>query len=911
MKYKLSSIAFISMISVAVLFSAALIYNMVTVSKIHASKAEKELRLIFIKRQKEAIAHEINRLINRIHTERHEVISNANKSLRHRVDSIFDFISDYNVKRQSVNSLRSRLQYFMDNEHWEYSTGYFFALDKDGNIIFNGRNHELEGQNVTNSIFGSDIKAFTNKVYKSGSAFGQYGYNKQGDDSKLIKKFAYARYDKKTGLLIGACIYENEIDKIAQGVVLNDIKNDKYGFQNSGYFMVFSPQYKTIYHPSVDFSRADLKLLKDSNGNYFIRNAVKIAQNGGGFISYKWREPGTNIISDKMSYVKYIKDWNWIIGTGFYFTSFNELALSEQRVMTSSIKQDLYSNVLLIIVLLGLTVIVAFYIVYRLKKIEDGQVKIINDLEQYKHVMDQTSVISMTDPTGHITYVNDKFCEITGHTREFLIGKKHSVMRHPDTPNELFKDLWTTISKGNIWRGIIKNLRADGSHFYHKVTIIPYKNEFGNITHYTSCSQDITELIENREKLQNVFTTDRLTGLGNRYKLLSDLSSAKMPALAFVDIDRFHEINELYGMQRGDDLLKIISEKLLSQPDMPIFNLYRLHSDVFAIMAPYIDFDSFREKISNCIKNITKEVYILDNKEIYLTFRTGFSGDKTDTAVKADIALQLAKSQNIDNVVYDINSINNAESYEQNIKIIKLINNAFDNDNIMPFYQPIYNLDTGVIDKYECLIRIIGEDGSIIPPAQFLDVSKRTRVYPKLTQIVAKKAIDTFKNLDKEFSINLSVEDLMNKSTIEYIYQHAMESGVISRLCIELLETEQLSCSNEIVDTIGKFKQAGAKIAIDDFGTGYSNFDYLLKIQADYIKIDGSIIKLITKDDRAVDIVNSIVRYAKKMGLKTIGEFTSDRDIALKAKNLRIDYAQGYYFGKPEKTPAEKPDNQL
>lgn len=912
MKYKLSFITLLSMISVAAIFSAVLIYNMTSVSQSHIKKTEKELRLIFIKSQKESIRQEINRLISRIQIERAEVETNAKMNLQHRVYSALDFIHAVMPQKKTKESVSAEMRSLMDSYHWEYEAGYYFALDSKGKILFDGGYPQLEGKNVFTSQLGNDLKSFAKNVYDKGEAYGTYSFHMPGVKGGMFKKLAFGKYDPKTGLLIGACLYKHEIDEYAKKIILSEIKEDTYGFEHSGYFMIFTPQYKTIYHPSKEFSGSDLKQLRDADGKYLIRNAVNTAiKKTDGFITYKWQDPVTKKAEDKVSYVKYLKDWNWIIGTGFYFTSFNEMAASEQKVIMQSTRQDLKSNIILIFGLLALTVFISLYIRRRLKAIEAEQIKNINDLEQYKNVMDETSIVSMTDPAGHMIYVNDKFCQISGYTREFLLGKKHNVMRHPDTPSELFKELWTTITAGNSWQGIIKNLRADGSHFYHNVTIIPYKNEHGRITHYTSCSQDITELMENRETLQNVFTTDRLTGLNNRYKLLNDLSIAKMPALALLDIDRFHEINELYGMQQGDELLTLIADKMLAMNELKMLNIYRLHSDVFAVMAPYMDMKEFTEKVTASIKSLSKDVHILNGKEIFITFRIGFAGDRDDTAAKADIALQMAKSQNLDHVIYDISNISNADSYEKNIRITKLLNDAIENDRVVPFFQPIYNLNTGVIDKYECLIRIINEDGSILPPAQFLDISKQTRLYPKLTSIVAKKSIDTFRNIDKEFSINISDEDLLNTSTMEYIFSYAKDADVISRMCIELLETEQLSCSRTVTETISRFKKLGAKIAIDDFGTGYSNFDYLLKIKADYIKIDGSIIKLITKDDRAVDIVNSIVRYARKMGLKTIGEFVSDKDIAIKARLLKIDYAQGYYFGKPEKSPAEKADNQL
>ncbi|MGE4319288.1 MAG: cache domain-containing protein [Deferribacterales bacterium] len=912
MKNKLSVFTFLSMIIVAAVFSIMLIYNISSLSEKHIVNTSQELEKIFVKRQKEYIHQEINRITSRISLEKREVYQNARDTVRARVESAEGFLKNV-LKRDSSERLRKiALEEMIHSFKWEYSSGYYFAMDSKGNILHHGGNPDLENQNLLNMNISGDLRTFLNKVYREKEAFGEYKYISENMNDRDSYKVAYARYDEKLGLLIGASIYLKELTDKAKESILLEMQNDRYGYKDTGYFWVITPEYQTVFHPSPDFPKGSLKGLTDIDGKLFIDEMVDASlKSGGGFVTYKWPEPGSKISVQKVAYVEYVPDWDWIICTGFYFNNLKETTELEKEVIESTLADDLRSNLMLISALFISTLLVAVYVSRKMGAVESSQTKYLNDLKQYKNVMDESSIVSITDPMGHITYVNDKFCEICGYSREYLIGKRHNIMRHPDTPNELFKDLWTTILKGRSWHGIIKNLRVDGGHFYHKVSIIPYKDENGTIVSFTSCSQDVTEVIENREMLQNVFSVDRLTGLGNRYKLITDIENSKMPSLAFIDIDRFHEINELYGMTFGDNLLSMAAERMKNQCQLKMFNIYRVHSDVFAVLAPYIDKQMFIEQTMAGINSVVGEVFKLDGKEVIIRYRAGFANDTDDIIAKADIALQQAKSENKSHVVYDIHNINNSDIYEQNIKIMKMLTEAVENDRVVPFFQPIYDFSSKSIVKYECLIRIINKDGSIMPPSEFLDVSKQTRIYPDLTKIVAAKSIDEFRNSPYEFSINFSVEDLLNHSTIDYVYDYASQAGVLNRMVIELVETEQLNSSTDVVATLEKFKQAGTKIAIDDFGTGYSNFDYLLKVHADYIKIDGSIIKLITKDERALDIVNSIVRYAKKMNMKTIGEFISDREIAKKAMSAHIDFAQGYFYGKPERKPNPNPDNTL
>ncbi|MCD8568790.1 MAG: EAL domain-containing protein [Geovibrio sp.] len=233
--------------------------------------------------------------------------------------------------------------------------------------------------------------------------------------------------------------------------------------------------------------------------------------------------------------------------------------------------------------------------------------------------------------------------------------------------------------------------------------------------------------------------------------------------------------------------------------------------------------------------------------------------------------------------------------------MLKSIYAAIKNDKVFPVFQPIYNIATGRIEKYECLMRAEDETGQILTPGDFMDISKKTRIYPRLTLIIIEKSVQKFKNLPYEFSINLTIEDLMNDETMEYLITYAKSHDVLSRLVIEIVETEELQGFEEVLTLLREFKNHGVKIAIDDFGSGYSNFEYLIKLNADYVKIDAGIMKHVLEDERATEIVRSIVTFARQTGVRTIAEFISSEELLKAADSLGVDYAQGYFIGKPER----------
>lgn len=195
---------------------------------------------------------------------------------------------------------------------------------------------------------------------------------------------------------------------------------------------------------------------------------------------------------------------------------------------------------------------------------------------------------------------------------------------------------------------------------------------------------------------------------------------------------------------------------------------------------------------------------------------------------------------------------------------------------------------------------MIDKNGNSIPPNKFLEFSKKIKLYSSITKKVVAESCKTFKNRNENFSINLSVDDIKDSSTVEFILKTIKETNTTSRVTFEILESEGIENYDEVISFINQIKSLGSKIAIDDFGTGYSNFEHLLKLDVNYIKIDGSLIKNIVNDDKHRIIVETIVSFARRIGIKTVAEFVSDDSILNAIKEIGISCAQGFHIGKSE-----------
>jgi len=533
-------------------------------------------------------------------------------------------------------------------------------------------------------------------------------------------------------------------------------------------------------------------------------------------------------------------------------------------------------------------------------------------LEQYKMAVDESMIVSKTSTNGTITYVNDLFCKISQYSTEELIGKSHNLIRHPDMPKETFEDLWQTIKSKKIWKGIVKNQAKDNSVYYVDTVIIPIIDTNDQIIEYIGLRNDITKLLES-EKLLEKARIDELTNLKSRAALLEDIENRKgeVLTLAVLDIKSFKDINDFYGHKVGDELLQIIAVELkhfLENNCKKNCEIYRIPIDIFAILSN-ANIENMKDRLEEFVKYLaTKPINILDS-HIYITATVGLSNSKNGKELyqNSDIALQYAKSHKNRSQIYNC-ELNLQKEIENNLQWTQRLNEAIYDDKVKAFYQPIINNKTLECEKYESLVRLIDENENVISPFYFLDISKQTKLYSYLTKIVLEQSLETFQNNDLSFTINLSVEDFENERTVSLLMESLKDSNIAKRVVLEITESEEVKNFETTTSLITKFKNLGCKIAIDDFGSGYSNFNYLMQLQTDIIKIDGSLIKNLDNDYSSQSIVKAIVSFAKEMGIKTVAEYVHSKEIYDKVCEYDIDYSQGFYFGVPSDSLELQPE---
>ena len=308
-------------------------------------------------------------------------------------------------------------------------------------------------------------------------------------------------------------------------------------------------------------------------------------------------------------------------------------------------------------------------------------------LKEYQRALDESNIVTKSDLSGRITYANDRFYEVTGFTPEEVLGKPHSLVRHPDTPKAVFADLWATIQAKKTWRGILKNRKKDGSHYVVDITILPILDEFDGISEYIAIRHDVTELEDKRSELEELATRDNLTGLGNRNKLIADIHAIQNPALVIVDIDRFNEINDFYGHRIGDMVIVEFANRLFA--NLPKgFRLYRYYGDRFALLAENPDRGRLIDFASGLNRRLVADHIRIEEKDFTFQTTTGVSFEPPQTLMPSvEMSVKYAKRTRRSFILYE-KSLQLEKNYEENIEWAKRLTTPWHRAGYCLFFSP-------------------------------------------------------------------------------------------------------------------------------------------------------------------------------------------------------------------------------
>ncbi|OGT18905.1 MAG: hypothetical protein A2V90_06765 [Gammaproteobacteria bacterium RBG_16_57_12] len=523
------------------------------------------------------------------------------------------------------------------------------------------------------------------------------------------------------------------------------------------------------------------------------------------------------------------------------------------------------------------------------------------------------------DAQGRWIYLNAATKSIYGHAPEDMLGHHVSEYQSPEYKDEGARALAKLMAGHELVHYEAVHVDRQGINHFLSFNGKAYFDAAGKIQHISGTARDITEQKLYQQQLYYQAQHDALTGLYNRNffqmeldRLVAQVSrSGAECALFYIDLDQFKFINDTLGHAAGDRLLIEVTAMFTSQireGDL----LARFGGDEFTLLLSNIDIDKALQ-VADKLRVTIESYRFVEKGEAYnigcsigvaIIDNHAHSGEEVMS--HADLACNLAKSQGRNRVVLYDPALGGEDGMAKDMGWAARVKDAVENDRFSLVFQPIISLRTGEVYGYEALLRMTHEDGSEILPRGFLPAAERFGLIHSVERWSVRHAIHHLARENKRlhtqfrFAINLSGRAFGDEGLLPVIEQALRSTGLDPfLLTFEITETAAITNITVVTEFVRKLKRLGCQFALDDFGSGFSSFAYLKQLQVDKVKIDGVFIRRLANDDIDHALVKAITSLAHTLGLETIASGVEDEQTLRLLEQHGVDYAQGYYLGRP------------
>ncbi|MBQ4892087.1 EAL domain-containing protein [Shewanella sp. MMG014] len=547
-----------------------------------------------------------------------------------------------------------------------------------------------------------------------------------------------------------------------------------------------------------------------------------------------------------------------------------------------------------------------------------GTIKNINNLKQteeqlrlFERAIENISEgMFILDEKYRFVEVNDACCVLTAQPREEFIGQLFTFGRYPESYSN---QVHASLSQQGCWNNELEADRGDGSHFLMELTVDAIYNEQGETTHYVGVFSDITRRKQQEEELRKLTNSDLLTGLPNRSSLQVTLNNLVKKdihhTLMVLDLDNFKRINDSLGHQIGDELLVDVAKRIQNNVPKHV-SLYRLGGDEFAILVDQNPDIGSCAAIASRIIDSLKEEFKIDRESLVVGLSIGIvlypEDEQNEQALlrKADIAMYHAKSGGGNRYQFYSESLN--QNALRQLEVENLIREGLKEDLFEVYYQPKVDLKNDNLVGMEALVRLVHPDFGVISPNEFIPLAEENGLIVEIGDLVLRKACFAAQKWREQgiftgrVAINLSsrqfaLPDLQQR--ISTVLQ--LTKLPACHLELEITESTIIKNPENAIKVMNQLSKMGVTLALDDFGTGYSSLSYLKRFPIHCLKIDKSFVDDISKSDRDLKMVDSIITIAHNMGLSVVGEGVEDDAQLNILKALKCEEIQGYIFSKP------------
>ena len=527
-----------------------------------------------------------------------------------------------------------------------------------------------------------------------------------------------------------------------------------------------------------------------------------------------------------------------------------------------------------------------------------------------------------TDVAGRVEFLNSVAEELTGWSSVEAAGKpldKVFNIINEATRTRIENPVDIVLHSGVVV-GLANHtllIRRDGGERAIEDSAAPIRDRDGQILGVVLVFHDVTKANEMARQMSWAATHDSLTGLFNRAEferrlkaLIAHASMGRRHALLYIDLDQFKVVNDTCGHTAGDQMLCQVAALMLAQM-RESDTLARLGGDEFGVLLESCPMEKSREIAQSILDSLGNFRFAWQDKTFLVGASIGLveiAGDDLDGArllAAADTACYTAKDEGRNRI--QIFNASDSELIRRSGEMnwVARINRAFEQDRFRLYWQalePLQVKDLGYRHG-EVLLRMIDDEGAVVPPAAFLPAAERYSLMPRVDRWVIQESLRWLVDHPQAglcSSINLSGQSLSDELLLDYVDQQLRHTGVDPRrVCFEITETAAIANLTKAVRFIGALRERGCRFSLDDFGSGLSSFGYLKNLPVDYLKIDGSFVRNITRNPIDQAMVAAINNIGHVMGLETIAEFVENDEIRALLRAQGVDYGQGFGIARP------------
>jgi diguanylate cyclase (GGDEF)-like protein/PAS domain S-box-containing protein len=538
--------------------------------------------------------------------------------------------------------------------------------------------------------------------------------------------------------------------------------------------------------------------------------------------------------------------------------------------------------------------------------------------DNYRTAVNAAAIFSETDTAGIITYVNDRFCTISGYSAQELLGASHRILNSGEHPAGFFIEMWKTLANGQVWRGEICNRAKDGSLYWVDSTMVPLiDQDTQQVLKYISIRFDVTERRQLLHTLQWRVGHDVLTGLPNRALLSEQLNQVidqarvqKRPlAVALLDLDDFKAINDRYGHAIGDLLLMEIANRLkdiMRGED----SVARLGGDEFVLILNDVRDVAELQKVMQRILVAISTLNSINALGIHTTASIGvalyaFDDEDADTLLRhADQAMYQAKQSGRNH--FHLFNVSQDKQVKASHETVARVRQALHEGELCLYYQPKVNLCNGTVLGFEALLRWQHPQQGLVPPLTFLPQIEQTELIVEIGEWAIEQALTqihqwTMLGHAWAVSVNIATRHVQKADFVQRLQSVLARHPQVAPqlLDLEILETVAIENIHRVSQCIEACQALGVTFSLDDFGTGYSSLNYLKRLPTQTIKIDQSFVRGIIENKDDLALTKAIIGLANAFDREVIAEGVETAAQAQLLVSLGCRLAQGYGIAKP------------